>query len=426
MEIFKLPDLGEGLPDAEIVEWHVQEGDQVQLDQPMVSMETAKAVVDVPSPYTGKVVTLHGQAGDVIDTGAALVTFEVDGTEQAAPSADGDNSSVTSTASKTATKPETSLPAASADDSGTVVGKMETSDTVVREQVVQIGDFKATPAVRATARKLKVELNSIQGTGRGGVITLQDVKTAAKQGSATQGGGQTPAAKIAAAPAAPTLTAGPVHSSAPGEWTAVRGTRRTMARAMAQAQAQVVPTTITERADLALWEGKQDLTVRLIRAMVAGVKREPVLNSWFDADGPKIQTHAGVQLGIAVDTTDGLFVSNLRDADHKTPKQLRENLNQLRENVQNRSIPPADLTGYTIMLSNVGIYAGQYTTPVVTPPCVAIMAVGKLREEAVPAFGGIAVHPILPLSLTLDHRAVTGGEAARFLAAFCEDLSLAT
>ncbi len=166
------------------------------------------------------------------------------------------------------------------------------------------------------------------------------------------------------------------------------------------------------------------MTVRMIRALCAGVAREPVLNSWFDANGPKIQRQSAVNVGIAVDTPDGLFVSNLRNADSKTPRQLRQDLNDLRTNVQNRSIPPSDLSGYSIMLSNVGVYAGKYTTPVITPPCVAILATGKLRQQVVASMGSFAVHPVIPLSLTFDHRAVTGGEAARFLAAFIQDLSL--
>ncbi len=420
MEVFRLPDLGEGLPDAEIVEWHVKEGEVVSTDQALVSMETAKAVVDVPSPVTGTVVKLHGQPGDVIDTGSPLVSFD------------------TGEGSNAADAEVTEAPAAAGqarEDSGTVVGQMESSGQVLQEQAVQVGQFKATPAVRATARKLKVDLGTIQGSGRGGVITMADVKAAASGTAPAAPAPCPPSSTTTTSPAAasskPPVAAPPVAAPAAapviasGEWRDVRGTRRTMARAMSQAHAAVVPTTITEQADLALWQGKQDMTVRMIRALCAAVRREPVLNSWFDADGPKIQTHTDVNVGIAVDTADGLFVSNLRAANQKTPAELRSDLNQLRDNVQNRSIPPADLTGYSIMLSNVGVYAGRYTTPVVTPPCVAILAIGKLRDEVVSAYGGIAVHPVLPLSLTFDHRAVTGGEAARFLAAFMEDVSAA-
>lgn len=416
MRVFNLPDLGEGLPDAEIVEWHVAEGDQVQADEPMVSMETAKAVVDVPAPFTGKIVKLHGGPGDVIETGAPLVTFDAEEGAEAEPRSTEAQEQAEAEPETESTEKATSE-SEEREDSGTVVGAMESSNEVVREQVSWVGDHKVTPAVRALARKLKVDLSGVEPTGARGVITAKDVKRAAESGGAERSAQKAPPSAPAARPT-PSI---PVS----GEWTPVRGTRRTMARAMAEAHAAIVPTSITEVADLALWEGKQDITVRMIRALCAGVKREPVLNAWFDPDGPKIQVHPAVHVGIAVDTPDGLFVSKLSDAESKTPGELREDLNRLRENVQNRSIPPSDLTGYTIMLSNVGIYAGQYTTPVITPPCVAILATGKMRDAVVAAHGGMAVHPTMPLSLTFDHRAATGGEAARFLAAFIEDLQLA-
>jgi pyruvate dehydrogenase E2 component (dihydrolipoamide acetyltransferase) len=297
---------------------------------------------------------------------------------------------------------------------------METSNEVVSEQVASVGGHKVTPAVRALAKKLKVDLGQVAPSGDDGVITARDVKAAAKSGSAPLGS-STPAPTASAAP----LSQPPAPATeARGEWTPVRGTRRTMARAMAEAHAQVVPTTITEDADVGLWEGKQDITVRMIRSLVAAARREPGLNAWFNADGPERLVHPRMHVGIAVDTPDGLFVSTLRDADLKTPAQLRGDINQLRDNVQNRSIPPEDLTGYTFILSNVGIYAGKYTSPVITPPCVGILATGKMRSQVVASHGGMAVHPIMPLSLTFDHRAVTGGEAARFLAALIEDLCL--
>lgn len=412
MRVFKLPDLGEGLPDAEIVEWFVAEGDHIEADQPMVSMETAKAVVDVPAPFTGTINKLHGGPGDVIDTGSPLVTVDAeDGAE-----ASSEDATAAERVDATEPTPDNSDTVEAREDSGTVVGAMESSGQVVADSVSQVGDYKVTPAVRALARKLRVDLGTVVATGAGGVITADDVKTAKEKGPAAP-----PTAARKEVAKAPAATA-PVPT---GEWQDVRGTRRTMARAMAQAHAEVVPTSITEDVDVALWEGRQDITVRMIRAMCAGAKREPGLNSWFKADGPQRIVHPSVHLGIAVDTPDGLFVSTLRNADGKTPAELREDINRLRDNVQNRSIPPADLTGYTMILSNVGVYAGQYTTPVITPPCTAILATGKMRDQVVASHGGIAVHPVIPVSLTFDHRAVTGGEAARFLAAFIEDLALA-
>ncbi len=421
MSTFKLPDLGEGLPDAEIVEWQVAVGEVVKTDQPMVSMETAKAVVDVPVPFDGTVATLHGAAGDIIETGGALITITEAGESAASEEPAPDAASAEPVAEPRDAPTERS-------DSGTVVGEMESSDAVIASAHT-VGNVKVTPAVRALARKLKVDLAQVTPTGAGDVVTARDVKQAAEQGSA-------PISQTASAPAATNpqaalvQAAAPVKSPAPtatpvsGEWTAIKGPRRSMARVMADAHAAVVPTTITEDINCGLWQGKQDVTVRMIRAMNAGVQREPVLNSWFNADGPKIQTHPAVHLGIAVDTRGGLFVSKLTDTDSKSAAQLRDDINQLRQNVESRSIPPQDLTGYTIMLSNVGVYAGKYTSPVITPPCVAIMATGKMRTEVVALNGGIGTANVMPVSLTFDHRAVTGGEAARFLAAFLDDLSL--
>ncbi|MBE9548408.1 MAG: 2-oxo acid dehydrogenase subunit E2 [Proteobacteria bacterium] len=408
MIIFKLPDLAEGLPDAEIVEWLVAEGDEVKEDQPMVSMETAKAVVEVPSPYTGKIVKFFGQAGDVIDTHAPLAGFEVEGME--------------STDTESDATEET--PAAETEDSGTVVGEMETSNEVVSDAAL-VGGVKVTPAVRAMARKLKVDLASVPATGKGGVVTAKDVKAYA----ASPGAKQASAAKPAAAPVVAGRPARPVAAPAPraeasGEWENIRGTRRTMARIMSAAQAQVVATTLMDDADIHAWQYGQDITVRLLRCLWAGAQAEPGLNAWYDGEQNMRMLHKGMDVGMAVDTADGLFVAALRDVHSKTPADIRVDINRLRDNVINRSIPPEDLKDYTIVLSNFGVFAGRYATPIVTPPCVSIVAAGKLRNEVVPILGGFEVHRTIPLSLTFDHRASTGGEAARFLKAMIEDLAL--
>ena len=131
----------------------------------------------------------------------------------------------------------------------------------------------------------------------------------------------------------------------------------------------------------------------------------------------------GMDVGIAVDTPDGLFAAALRNVHSSSAAEVRESVNRLKENVSNRSIPPEDLKNYTIMLSNFGVFAGRYATPIINPPCVCIVAAGKLRHEVSPVLGGYEVHRIMPLSLTFDHRACTGGEAARFLKAMIEDLA---
>jgi len=451
---FHLPDLGEGLPDATIVEWLVKEGDSVKLDAPLVSMETAKAVVEVPSPFTGKLLKQHGAAGDVINTGAPLAEFELDpkGKQRAENAAGGHHAPAQPTKGAGAPAPVNGDKVIASDeggeikkggtvdreDEGTVVGAVSSSNEVRTEQAGIVGGVKAVPAVRAMARKLKVDLARVQATGAGGVVTMQeDVKNAAAAGTAQRGTAPAaaPAARIApAAVAAPqrstvSYAGKPMRTTPPsvqatGQPEQLRGVRRNMARVMADARDRVVQTTIVDDADLHQWLGKQDITGRTVRAIVAACKAEPALNAWFDDQNLSLTKHPHVDLGIAVDTPDGLFVPALRNADMLDARGMREGINRLRAQVEDRSIPASELTGYTISLSNFGMFAGRYGTVVVVPPCVAIVGVGKLSHDVVAVMGGIEVHRRLPISLTFDHRACTGGEAARFLKAILDDLGL--
>ncbi|WP_300614874.1 dihydrolipoamide acetyltransferase family protein [Dokdonella sp.] len=457
---FHLPDLGEGLPDATIVEWLVADGATVRLDEPLVSMETAKAVVEVPSPYSGKLVRKHGGAGDVIATGAVLAEFELDpnlpqraeaestghhhGPPAAAPgkgvgseAADGRGVVASDEGGEIRTDDD-----AGRADEGTVVGAMESSNRVHAEQATSVGGVKAVPAVRALAKKLGVDLMRVRPSGADGVVTLKDVKDAAASGSARIGSAPatTPAAATAppaaaapaAAPAARTTVSAagkPIRTTPPtvaatGQPEQLKGVRRNMARVMADAHANVVPTTLVDDADLHAWIGKQDITARLIRAIVAACKAVPALNAWFDGANLTRTLHPHVDIGIAVDTDDGLFVPALRNADMLDGGGIRTAIQRLRAQVGDRSIPPSELSGYTISLSNFGMFAGRYATPVVVPPCVAIVGAGKLCHDVVAVMGGIEVHRRIPISLTFDHRAATGGEAARFLKALLDDLAL--
>jgi len=462
IKTFYLPDLGEGLPDATVVEWHVKVGDSIKLDAPLCSMETAKAVVDVPSPYTGKVVKLHGAAGDVIETGSALADFAPDPNAKQRAEAEstghhhGPKKTVGSPAPHDAQKvvasddggeiesdgknPNKSGP--DREDEGTVVGAMISGNAVHVEQAASIGGVKAVPAVRALAKKLKVDLARVRPSGADGVVTMKDVKDAAANGSAALGAAPARAVPAAAgrhlAPELPqpepsrtatSLAGKPIRTASPGAQASgqpeqLKGVRRNMARVMADAHAQVVPTSIVDDADLHAWIGKQDITARLIRAIVAACKSVPALNAWFDGKNLNRTLHPHVDIGIAVDTDDGLFVPALRNADMLDGNSVRAAIKRLRTQVEDRTIPPSELSGYTISLSNFGMFAGRYATPVVVPPTVAIVGAGKLSHDVVAVIGGIEVHRRLPLSLTFDHRAATGGEAARFLKAMIDDLAL--
>jgi len=173
------------------------------------------------------------------------------------------------------------------------------------------------------------------------------------------------------------------------------------------------------------WSQARDPLIRLGKAMAAACKVEPVLNSWFDGKSLSIKQHQQLDLGIAVDTPDGLFVPVLRDVGNRESADLKEGMSRLRADVQARSIPPKEMMGATITLSNFGTLFGRYASPVVVPPQVAIIGAGAIRDEPVAVNGEVVVHPILPLSLTFDHRAVTGGEAARFFRALVDELEKA-
>jgi pyruvate dehydrogenase E2 component (dihydrolipoamide acetyltransferase) len=438
---FHLPDLGEGLPDATIVEWFVKVGDVIALDAPLVSMETAKAVVEVPSPFSGKVLALAGGEGDIIPTGSVLAQFELD--PNMPQRADGQDtghshghaapSPTPSTGQTAAAQPdkvvasdnggEIAKPGAERDDAGTVVGAMQSSNAVHAEQAVAVGGVKAVPAVRATARKLGVDLTRVRATGTDGAVTMADVKQAAADGSAKVGAAPARAAVAAPTAAAPAPVARAAESRTPlsaagrpmrtqppgvvakGQPEPLKGVRRNMARVMADAHSKVVPTTLNDDADIHAWVPGNDVTARLVRSIVVACQKVPALNAWFDGDALTRTLHNQVDIGIAVDTDDGLFVPALRNADMLDARGIREGVNRLREQVESRSIAASELSGYTISLSNFGMFA---------------------RHQMTPVMGGVEAHKVIPLSVTFDHRAATGGEAARFLRAMLDDLALAS
>jgi pyruvate dehydrogenase E2 component (dihydrolipoamide acetyltransferase) len=383
MKLFKLPDLGEGLPDAQIREWYVAEGDTVKADQPLAAMETAKALVDVPAPYAGRIEKLFGQPGDTIETGNPLVGFEGEAEPEALPK-----------------------------DSGTVVGKIEESGKIWVESDVSLSSelppaatsrVKATPAVRVLARELGIDLNTLTPR-QGDTLTADDVKAAAQS-----------SAQKAATP-----------EPLPPGWEYLPAVRRAMVMSMTQAHQEIVPVTLTEDVDIHAWEPGQDATVRFIRAIQAACQVEPTLNVHFDGGHLATLPLKDINLGIAVDTHHGLYVPVIKNVAEHSNEELRNTINRFKTQAQDRRIPQEDLRGASIMLSNFGSFAGKYATPILVPPLVSIIGIGKKRDSVVPYEGQIVIHPIVPLSLTVDHRAVTGGEAARFLKALVDALMLPT
>jgi pyruvate dehydrogenase E2 component (dihydrolipoamide acetyltransferase) len=202
----------------------------------------------------------------------------------------------------------------------------------------------------------------------------------------------------------------------------LRSLRRAMAQSMSLARDNVTNCTLFDDADLHQWREGEDFTTRLLRAIAAGCQAEPALNAWFDGNTQTRRVMAHVNVGMAVDTADGLIVPVIRDIGSRTAAEVRQDIDRLKRAARERTLLPEDLREVTFMLSNFGMIAGRYATPVVVPPTVAILGSGRLSRDVVAVNGGIEAHLRMPLSLTFDHRCVTGGEAARFLAAALRDL----
>jgi pyruvate dehydrogenase E2 component (dihydrolipoamide acetyltransferase) len=373
MRTFILPDLGEGLQEAHIVEWHVGEGDAVSADQPLVSVETDKAVTEIPVPWSGRVARLLSSPGQTVKVGSPLAEFET---------ASGSGEALHVTAS----------PAAEASRAATIALVTGSQRPL------------AMPAVRSLARELGVDLADVRGTGPGGAVVVRDVAAAFRVlvGSATS---ESPAV---------------AHEPAAG-FEPLDAVRATMARRMAQSRAAVTPATVFEEARITAWHSRDDITSRLVRAIAAAAKAEPALNAWFDGE-KGLKRHATLDLGIAVDAPAGLVVPVLRDAGSLGAAAVRAGVDRLVRGALDRTLSTAELRDPTFTLSNYGMIAGLHATPVVLPPQVAILGAGRVRRVLVPAETGPAAAVILPLSFTYDHRPVSGGEAARFVRALVADL----
>jgi pyruvate dehydrogenase E2 component (dihydrolipoamide acetyltransferase) len=249
--------------------------------------------------------------------------------------------------------------------------------------------------VRDLAHRLNVDLTIVTPSGPGESITAEDVQRVHRVFTEL----------------------GPLEK--------LTGARRTMALTMAQVREQAVSASVSDDAVLEMWSEEQDLTLRLIRALIVAVRAEPSLNAWFDPAEVGRRVLPKIHLGLSVDTPDGQFVCVMQDVGARNAESLRKGLDKMQQDTQRRSVPPEELRGYTLTLANYGKFGGRYASPPIVPPTVAVVAAGMVRDAAVPVGGQVKVAKVLPLTVTFDHRAVTGGEAARFLSAMVQDLERA-
>lgn len=371
MKVFHLPDIGEGLQEAEIVSWHVSPGDHVVADQPLLSIETDKAVVELPAPRSGTIARLYGEVGDDIVVGAALVEFE-DGSEA---------------------------------DAGAIVGNLKDEPSVPeyilsaqKQTAAKMISTKAkvTPAVRAYALQREIDLGSVHGSGPDGTILKTDIDAAVVSLSRLADG-----------------------------FVPIRGARRALAANVTRAGRSVVPATVTDLVDITEWSGTGvDLTAHALCAVAVAVVQEPSLNAWFDGEAIARKLHSNVDIGLAVDAPDGLFVPVVRGVGSLDQMAIRSSIDELSAKAKTRALTPEDLQGPTITVSNFGAIAGRHASLVLVPPQVAIVGIGRTETALRLNDGTVEERTLLPISLTIDHRAVTGGEATRFLAALGGQLRL--
>ncbi len=415
---FILPDLGEGVHEAELIAWKVAVGDTVEEHQTLAEMETDKALVEVPSPRAGVIASLNGKEGEILNVGCVLVTYE------------GANGAAPATAPAPAAQPAPAQAEEEREDAGTVVGSVS-NDPIMPGQG---GKSLATPAVRRIARDLGVNIDTIAGTGLAGRVTEKDVRAAA--GSAAPSPALAPAAAPRPAPAAQPAPAPATYTPPPsmpapaaGQTQRIpfRGTRRTIAARLRQSIDTAVHFTVMDEADVTALDTLRKQTAAasgekisflpfVISAVCRAVKQFPALNATVDEEGQEILRHPSVHMGIATDTEHGLNVPVIPDADALGVLEIGRHVTDLAQMARNRSIPRERLMGSTITISNVGSYAGRFATPVINIPEVAILAVGRAREGVVVKNGGLHVGKLMPLSLACDHRVVDGAEAARCLA----------
>jgi len=403
---FCLPDLGEGLEEAELLEWCVNVGQRVQENDTLAKMETAKALVEVPSPRNGVIAELHGKPGQAIKVGAPLVTYKDEEPEAPRPG-NGANGA----------KHE------ERQDAGTVVGNLAAHDESDEQ-----GKVLAAPAVRRLARELGVEIDQVNGTGIGGRVTAADVRAAAPSSSA---------------PAVPEHEAQPkppprMPAPASGDTDRIpfRGVRRTIAEHLRYSVDRAIHFTVMDEADVSALD---ELRRRLVAASNEKISLLPFvaaavcrvlsgrngaqfrrLNSTVDDDHHEIVQHRSVHLGIATDTESGLMVPVIRNANQMGVLEISRHIAELAKEARDRTIPPHRLSGSTFTISNFGAMGGRFGTPIINYPEAGILAVGRAHEGVVVRQGMLGVGKLLPLSLSADHRVIDGATASTALARIIE------
>jgi pyruvate dehydrogenase E2 component (dihydrolipoyllysine-residue acetyltransferase) len=357
---FKLPDLGEGLTEGEIARWLVSEGQEVAEDDPLVEIQTDKTTVEIPSPAAGKVARILVAEGEVVAVGTVLVVIGEDGAEPSPAATRGQTQGQTQGQTRGQTQGQTQ---------GQTLG-------------VDTGRVRATPLVRRMADELGVDLASVEATGPQGRVTEEDVRRAAA-GAEPEEGRREP----------------------------LRGVRRLVAEHMARAHREIPPVTWVEECDFGAVELKRVVPATL-KAVAESLRDFPELNARLEGDA--IVYLDRYDLGVAVQTDQGLVVPVVRGCDEKSLDELEEEVTRLAEAARAGKLKPEELRGSTFTVTSAGKLGGLLTTPIVNHPEVAILSIGRIAERPVVRDGEIQVRPVGTIAVTFDHRVIDGARAAEF------------
>ena len=419
--VFKLPDLGEGTVSSEIVAWRVQPGDAILEDQPLVEMSTDKAVIEVPSPVSGRVVAVTGQPGDVVAVGSELAVFD---TADAAATPLG----AAKAAAPVAAAPVRAAAAAVAPAATTSAPTAATAPSAAAATATPRapgGRVMASPATRARARAAGVDLGAVAGSGPGGRIERGDLEAALAGGAGAH----------SAAPAAPAGAGGRLARSGTEEIKVI-GVRRVIAQRMSEAKRNIPHFAYVEEIDVSELEslrvhlnskapqGSPALTYLpfIALALARVLESFPQCNALYDAERNVIVRHRAVHLGIATQTPDGLKVPVVRNAEGYSLRELAAQIRRVSEAARTGTATRGELGGSTITLTSLGRLGGIASTPVINSPEVAIVGVNKAVERPVVVGGAIAVRRIMNLSSSFDHRFVDGFDGAAMIQALRERL----
>ncbi|KJQ55827.1 dihydrolipoamide acetyltransferase family protein [Microbacterium sp. SA39] len=436
---FRLPDLGEGLTEAEVVQWLVAPGDAVALNQTLAEVETAKAIVELPSPYEGTVATLHAEAGQTVAVGAPLIDFDVHGDD--APEAKGDAGekaqpnlvgygAAPSTGGRPARRARRSGATVAAADTAVLEAAPHDARPAASTETV-VERPRSTPPVRAYAKRLGIDLVLVAAEVGDRVITRNDVDAYAQRVGTSPAAEATTASEVAdtVAPASPAAL---FDAGARGERETripIRGVRKHTAAAMVQSAFTAPHVTVFHtvdvtatmdllaslREDRSLSEHRIGPLAVVAKAVCLALGRTPGLNSRWDEAAGEIVQHNFVDLGIAAATDRGLIVPNIRDADRMSLTGLATALKSLAETARSGKTSPAELAGGTFSISNIGVFGVDAGTPILPPGQSGILAVGAVRRQPWEYRGEIALRQMMTLSLSFDHRLVDGAEGARFV-----------